>query len=267
MNRASRPAAGLALFQRGPFPALVSAALCLQLSAPLANAEDGGQAGTSDASAAGSSLFSPDGRLLRFESSGGSSGSGELRAGAESVMWTEEGGRLTLRYYDAEGRLARIERFEGRELSFIETRSWSGSRVQSITREDPRTKSLVRERYDDDGLLTLQETYDGERLRSTESRGYDEEGRLLSIAREETIAGIVTALLIERAYAEDGSLAAERRYRDALPELFILWSAAGDYVEEHYDGGRLFARVYFRANVKHREEIIQGGIVVRERVF
>jgi YD repeat-containing protein len=267
MNRPARPAAGRALFQPGPFPALLSWTLCLLLSAPLARAEEGGQAGPSDAGNAGSALYSSDGRLLRFESPDGSSASGELRAGADSIMWTQEGGRLTLRYYNAEGRLVRVERFEERELSFKETRSWAGSMVQGITREDLRKKTLVRQRYNEEGLLTLEEAYDGERLRYTESRGYDDEGRLLSIAREENLAGRVTAFLIERAYAEDGRLAAERRYKDALPELFTLWSAAGEFVEEHYDKGLLFARVYYRADKKYREEIIQGGIVVRERVF
>jgi hypothetical protein len=172
-----------------------------------------------------------------------------------------------LRYYSAGGRLARVELYEGNELLAVETRSWADTGLVSIEREDMRLKTLVRESYDESGRLSLEEAYEGGRLRSAERRAYDGGGRLLSITREEFAAGGVHTLLEERSYAEDGALIAERRVRDGLPELVRSWSAPGNYVEEHYDGGLLFARVYFRESKKYREEIIQGGTVVRERVF
>lgn len=238
--------------------ALLAAALSLGLAATAATAA--GAEGT-DAGVLAGALYAPEGRLLQ------AGGSGELRSGEGSVMWTEEGGLLMLRYYGAEGRLARVERYEGDELVAAETRLYDDAALQAIEREDLRLKSLVRERYGQSGLLTLAEAYEGGRLLYTERRGYDGEGRLLSIARDELGADGVHALLVERSYGENGDLASERRYRNGMPLLFTAWSAQGEYVEEHFDGGALFARVYYREHKKYREEIIQGGTVVRERVF
>ncbi len=238
--------------------ALIAAALSLGLAASAATAEGAGGTGAGEAAGA---LYAPDGRLLQ------AGGSGELLAGAGSVMWTEEGGLLMLRHYSAEGRLARVERYDGDELVAAETYFYDDAVLQAIEREAMRLKSLVRERYDQSGRLTLAEGYEGGRLRYTERRGYDGEGRLLSIARDEHGADGVSALLVERSYADTGALALEKRSRNGLPLLVTAWSAQGEYVEEHYDEGALFARVYYRENKKYREEIIQGGTVVRERVF
>lgn len=243
--------------------ALFSALLCLGPVVFSARAQDSGQEGALSAAEAGTALYAIDGRLLR------SSGSGELRTGAGSVSWIEEGDRLSLRYFNAEGRLARVERYEGKELVAIETRSWTGATLERITREDTRAKTSVIERYNENGLLAFEDAYDGERLLYTEISVYNAEGRLLTRARDEGVRGAdgSYALLIERSYADDGSIASEKRYKRGLPLFSSVWSAPGDYIEEHYDGGILFARVYFRANKKYREEIIQGGRVVRERVF
>jgi YD repeat-containing protein len=103
---------------------------------------------------------------------------------------------------------------------------------------------------------------DGESLALVEFV-YDQDDRLIT-ERRETKEGQET---IDLVYDPDGALLSETRQMDGLLILVKTYSENDEILEEYYDKGVLFSRIYYKDGRKVRETILSAGKVVRERTF
>ncbi len=213
------------------------------------------------------------GRLLELRATGsfGAERSGMLPSpaggdgGGLGLEWSERGGELAIRRYDAEGRTLLTELRRGGALLRRETFSYApGSRSpRSSLAEELETRERVETSYGSRGeILAIRRTKEGVEVSRTEF-GYDPKGRLLF---EQTWRG---ASLARRTleYDEAGEPRREERWKDGALVAVALLEASGLRVEELYDGGQLVLRVYYEGGRKVKEEFIEGGLVRRVREY
>ena len=103
----------------------------------------------------------------------------------------------------------------------------------------------------------------GSRVVFSERRNFDERGKLSRLEQDE--GGSFSATEYE--YDEKGMLSVERRFVKASLAAVVRYGEPGSRVEEAWDGGALYARVYWKDGRKVLEEIMQDGVVLRSRYF
>lgn len=216
-------------------------------------------------------IYGPDGRLL------------SLRAEAGELAGSSPSGNAWYSYADGRGRLLVYSSYgsDGKLLARLSYRADdSGSAAPALeleelyAYEDGRPVSLtVRDiaaqtervlNYDESGRPWREKlSLDGKEISWTE-RLWDGQGRLSSESLW-TLAGGDETVAYE--YGESGELSAERRSKGGLPVLVRLYEADGVVVEELYDKGLLFARVWKKDGRAFKEQIVRDGAVLRERTL
>lgn len=129
-------------------------------------------------------------------------------------------------------------------------------------REEQPGEGLVRiTEYNSRRLPLLETTVRKDGIDTIRSFVYDERDRLVEVVQ--TSGRSVTR--VEYLYGEDGRRTEERFDATGVIVLRIREISDDSTVEEHFDGGRLFARVYRREGRVYREEILSGDRIVRLR--
>jgi hypothetical protein len=195
-----------------------------------------------------------DGRTSQSRFFAGFSGLAEERNTA--------GDALFIARYDTRGRVVERER---RDAQGLASREDFVFRLESNTLESsaetlPRVGKVARRRYDDKGLLAVEVvTGPGSAVERIEYRR-DEEGRATA-KRRQSAAGIE-----QWAYSYDahGDLATEEYALKGSREKLTVYTEAGR-VEEMYAEGELFLKVTWEGESRVKEEVYEGGVLVRVR--
>jgi len=117
---------------------------------------------------------------------------------------------------------------------------------------------------------------------------YDAAGR--QVAETTTVAGAVTERIqwtrddagrvlvkhrtgtggteeVRTTWAADGTLEREEHFFRGARVKNVIRPAGDERIEELFEEGELFLRVYYRGDTRVREEVILDGVVVRERTY
>ena len=181
----------------------------------------------------------------------------------QTSSWTSTPEGLILTSYDNTGRLVRSRKYRGAVLESTEERIWFDGKLLSISSEQHEDGTRVVLSYDEAGRLESKlESKDAE-LIALHEFGYDQEDRLVFESLE-TGERLET---LEYEYDADGSLLAEIRILNGLLSLSRIYTDPDEMLEEYYDKGKLFARVWYKGGQKVRETIVSDGQTVRDRNF
>ena len=180
-----------------------------------------------------------------------------------SEVRTQRGGELIINRYDGGGRLNIMERWENGKLIII--KKWvyhENSRVvRSIEESNLTDKYRVTQMFDPNGRI-LSEQKEGT-VQENIQYMRNSEGQLVRkikigpVGREETAFE----------YTSDGEVRKESFYRKGWLEKTRIYTGDNLWYEEIYRDGSVFLRVYYRKGEKVREDFIQNGVVVLERIY
>ena len=181
----------------------------------------------------------------------------------QTSSWTSTPEGLILTFYNNTGRLVRSIKYRGAVLVSTEERIWLDGKLMSISTEQHEDGTRVVLSYDEAGRLESKlESKDAEPIALHEFR-YDQEDRLVFESLE-TSERLET---LEYEYDADGSLLTESRILNGLLSLSRTYTDPDEMLEEYYDKGKLFARVWYKGGQKVRETIVSDGKTVRDRNF
>jgi antitoxin component YwqK of YwqJK toxin-antitoxin module len=211
-------------------------------------------------------IYYPDGRLAGVREQTGNQGMPtgmERPRTGQTSSWTSTPVGLILSFYDNSGRLALCRTYRGAVLVSTEERVWRDGRLISLSTERHEDSIRIVLSYDEAGRVESSLESRGKEIVAFHEFEYDQDGRLVFESREtpeklETLA---------YEYNEDGSLLAETRILNGLLSHARIHTAPDEMLEEYYDKGKLFARVWYRGGQKVRETIISDGKIVRDRSF
>jgi len=134
-------------------------------------------------------------------------------------------------------------------------------RIASILYELPGEKTWEKLEYNLQELLIRDFRFNADEPSETLLYSYDDQGRVVEI-REMTNRKETKTRFI---YGEDGVQTEERIDATGALVLRITKKADGIVIEEHFDAGKLFARIFIQDGRKIREEIVSDGKVLRVR--
>jgi len=209
------------------------------------------------------------GRLAELEASGsfGEGGSGLVPAETGILAaWTSGAKQSDLVFtaYDDRGRPRIAEERKGRKLIRREIFSYAKSgRVASSINQDIETGIREERSYDEAGRAVLVVAAKDGVVISRIERSYDAENRIVT---ERLILGKDSFYRV-MVYGESQEPIAEEERKNEVLAKFITRPSPKDRIEELFDGGLLFVRVYYFEGKKTKEEFISEGKVVRTRVF
>ncbi|OHD75647.1 MAG: hypothetical protein A3J97_16085 [Spirochaetes bacterium RIFOXYC1_FULL_54_7] len=211
-------------------------------------------------------LYYPDGRLAAVRERTADkirpTGTERPKSG-QTISWTWGSAGLILSIFDNEGRLTGSRTYDGAVLVSMEERIWRDGRLASISTEEPEKGTRLILGYNETGSLESRlEIKNGQSVALYEY-AYDNDNRLVA-ERRETSDG---QEIIDFVYGSDGALISEARQLNGLLALTKTYSGQDEMLEEYYDKGVLFARIFYKEGRKVRESILSGGKVVRERTF
>lgn len=180
---------------------------------------------------------------------------------------TRDGERWRTTRYDEAGRVA--ERVQGgpNGIESRERLAYAGasSTPATSTTEWPAERRAVQVSYDaSGGEVAATTSIDGvvtERITWTR----DESGRVLVWRR----TGTGGSAEVRFTWAADGTLEREEHFARGVRVKNVLYPAGEQpqRIEELFDDGELFLRVFYRGDERVREEVILEGRTVRERTF
>lgn len=182
-----------------------------------------------------------------------------------SEEWNQDGDNTYIARYDKKGRAVEREHRTGKELA---------SQVEFAFREDtdkllsseeklPGEGKVITRGYDPEGRLQTESTATGDKVTETITYVRDDKGR---VTRKQLRS---PAGLEEWRYAldEGGKTTREEFFRRGSLEKVTVYGANDSRVEELYQAGALFLKVYYEGDRRAREEVYSDGKVVRERSF
>jgi hypothetical protein len=221
-------------------------------------------------------LTAPSGRLreVRWTAADGSmrtesqaaGGTGSLAGGAAVSEERSRGGdeSRTTRYDEA-GRAAVRESRGPAGLVVRERLAYKGESRTPVTSttEWPAERKVVEASYDAAGREIGETTTVAGSVTERVTWTRDEAGRVLVLRR----VGKGGTEEVRTTWAADGALEREEHFFRGARVKNVINPASGERVEELFDGGELFLRVYYRGDTRVREEVILGGVVVRERTY
>lgn len=221
-------------------------------------------------------LTAPSGRLreVRWTAADGSlrtesqaaGGTGSAAGGAAvSEERTRGGGESRTTRYDEAGRVAVREHGGSDGLISRERLAYrGGSRTPaSSTTEWPAEKKVVEASCDEAGLVIDEVTSVAGAVTERVTWTRDAAGRALVMRR----TGTGGTREVRSTWAADGTLEREEHFFRGARVKNVILLAAGERVEELFEEGELFLRVYYRGDTRVREEVILDGVVVRERTY
>jgi hypothetical protein len=213
-------------------------------------------------------FHSPDGRLslVRESSSTFTSQSGARQPGTtSSAEWSTDNGSLIMRTFDHYGRLVLTKNYHGPDLVMSEERIWQAGHLHRIVETYPSENRRSETLYTHGSNIDTITEYTGDKQVLTQKYAYDQDGRVSQLHKIHGVSG--KEEVVRYTYQPDGSPATETRMLDGQVAMVRRHTAVDEMFEEYFDRGVLFARLYYSAGLKTKEEIIVGGKVVRERQF
>jgi len=209
--------------------------------------------------------YAADGRPLSAALEGGLSLGGSDPRAVRSSHWSAGPDGLTLRGYDASGRLVEVGRYEGALLVSLETIRWQEGRMASsrLVRGDEETVTDYLLSGPALGLAASRTLLSKDAIVSVTRYGYDEAGRLASERGER---GALTTIL-EYAYDPEGGLVSVTETRNSAIVKATRYESGSVRIEDTYQHGVVVARVRYVNGRRASEEIMRNGVPVRTRVF
>jgi hypothetical protein len=221
-------------------------------------------------------VTAPSGRLreVRWTSADGSlrtasqaaGGTGSVPGGAAvSEERTRDGDASRTTRFDEAGRAAVREQSGPAGLVSRERLAYAGeSRTPvSSTTDWPSEKKVVEASYDAAGGVVAETTTVAGVITERISWTRDDAGRVLVMRR----TGTGGTEEVRNTWAADGALEREEHFVRGARVKNVIHTTADERVEELFEGGDLFLRVYYHGDTRLREEVILDGRVVGERTF
>ncbi|MBB6478931.1 hypothetical protein [Spirochaeta isovalerica] len=174
----------------------------------------------------------------------------------------KEGNVKVVRYRNREGQLEKVVRFLGDKLILQENRTYSDTGILSeISIEDLSTGKKTFQVMNDSGLVSKEEKYLNDEFLERSVFFYDSG---LLIRKDRRGSGVRETVIYK--YEED-VLAEEEFFDRGILEYRKIYDLEDrrNFIQELYDRDELFMKVYYRKDVKTREEFISGGEVTRTR--
>jgi hypothetical protein len=195
-----------------------------------------------------------DGQSMQSRFFAGSSGLAEER--------NTVGEALFIARYDTRGRVVERERRDAQGLASREDFLF---RLESNTLESseetlPREGKLARRRYDEQGLLAVETVTGAEGAVERIEYSRDPDGRV-TVKRRQSAAGVEQWVY---SYDAGGDLATEELLVKGSRQRLTVYTDAGR-VEQMYADGEMFLKVTWEGERRVKEEVYEGGVLVRER--
>jgi YD repeat-containing protein len=167
--------------------------------------------------------------------------------------------------YDTSGRLASREQRRGDAMLSREDFTYraDSDRLASSVEKLPAQNEQVERRYDEEGRLVSETRRSGAAVAEESAYARDEKGRLTGRTRR-TAAGLETW---KYALGEDGRTTREEYYRRGMLERVTIFGVGNMRTEDFYREDGVFLRVYYDGDQRLREEVFEGGKLVRERHY
>ncbi len=170
---------------------------------------------------------------------------------------------LILIRYDARGHLRQREVWQKDTLVSVLEYRYTGERLEAVTETDPRTGTRTDRRFDEEGRL-LQEEAQREGKTASDTRSeYDAAGRKSRTTRR----GEQGLEEWRYEYAADGALQQEEYRVKGAVQKITRYGPGEARSEELYREGQPFLRVTYEGEEKIREEVLEGGRVLRVREY
>jgi len=198
--------------------------------------------------------------------------SGELRvstfvSGAPGLAEERNavGGEIYITRFDATGKtISRERRKDGERVSREDFLYRPGSDLLKSSMEMlPLERRTIARGYDDGGRLAFETISAGGKVVEETTYARDDQGRTLSKTRT-SAAG-----LEEWRYhwGPDGKETREEYRRRGAQEKVTVFGTGNERTEELYQDGEPFLKVYYDGDRRTKEEVFEGGKLVRERSF
>jgi YD repeat-containing protein len=172
---------------------------------------------------------------------------------------------LLIARYDTSGKLASREQRTGDATLSREDFTYhaDSDHLQSSTEKLPALNEQVQRRYDDEGRLVGENRQIGGEKTEEIAYARDEQGRMTARTRR-------TAAGLERwKYSLDagGRTTREDYYRRGVLERVTIFGEGNLRTEDFYREDGVFLKVYYDGDQRLREEVFEGGRMVRERHY
>jgi YD repeat-containing protein len=167
--------------------------------------------------------------------------------------------------YDARGKLASREQRRGEQVLSREDYTYqpdSDRRQASVERFPPQNE-VVERRYDGEGRLTSETRRTAGSLTEESTWSRDAEGRTVGRSRR-TAAGLETWKYLVDA---GGRTLREDYLRRGMRERVTIFGEGNLRTEDFYREDGVFLRVFYDGDKRLREEVFEGGKLVRERHY
>jgi antitoxin component YwqK of YwqJK toxin-antitoxin module len=182
-----------------------------------------------------------------------------------SYSWMVDGENLVLLRYTTEGLLAEKLNY-GLNGELRESENFTYEKFQLVSRTlfNAASKQSIISRYNFEGKLVQQETLIAGIKTSEQGYSYSDNGKLTNTIKT---GGRQDGVSISYLYNSQDQLVLEEWYQNQQLQKKIIYSTDIDYIVEHFDNGSLFAKDYYVAAIRKRQELFRNGIVVRQRIF
>jgi hypothetical protein len=175
------------------------------------------------------------------------------------------GGVLFIARYDARGMLESRERRSGEQVQSREDFTYhpESERRRSSVERLPQRNEVVERRYDEEGRLAAETRRSAGSVTEESTWSRDGEGRTIGRSRR-TAAGLETWKYLLDA---GGRTVREDYLRRGMLERVTIFGDGNLRTEDFYREDGVFLRVFYDGDRRLREEVFEGGKLVRERHY
>ncbi|OHD19399.1 MAG: hypothetical protein A2087_00520 [Spirochaetes bacterium GWD1_61_31] len=182
-----------------------------------------------------------------------------------SYSWMQADGIVTLYAFDEAGRLTIASRYSpAGELLARETYRFVADKLTEIEKQDVVQASVVLTVYDDNGRVTQETVTVTDQVVSYTANQYDDQGRLTGRLVTDDRNNHTRIVF---SYGNEDRLIVEEWFQNDLLWRRIEYETAADYTVLLHDGGILFAKEYYQADVLVRQELWRDGNLIRTRTY
>lgn len=176
------------------------------------------------------------------------------------------GGDLTLvNRFDHLTRLIDSERWSGSDLLFRQEWVYDGDTdtPRSSTENRPKENTVVEREYDSHGRVTTEKvSVNGTQTEQTDHT-WDSAGNE-SLRLRRSADGLEEWRFT---YDASGSLTQEQYFKKGSLEKTTVYTSKTERYEDIYADGQLVLRAYYANDTKTKEQVFDGGTLLRERTF
>jgi antitoxin component YwqK of YwqJK toxin-antitoxin module len=172
---------------------------------------------------------------------------------------------LLIARYDTRGRVTNREQRRGDQTLSREDFTYraDGDHLLSSVERLPAQDVLIERAYDEEGRLSSETSRTAGTVREEIAYERDKQGRLIGKTRRSP-AGLETW---KYTLDSDGKTTREEYYRRGLLERITDFGEGKLRTEELYREDGLFLKVYYDGDQRLREEVYEGGKLLRERTY